>query len=199
MEGSLFHRDKMVLQKPLGIGEVTVRDAYEYTSKEKERVNNGTTSDLDSPATTLREGFHEDEAPRDSISMSIYSRESAIGTRIRSSLASVGTSPTPANVSILGHDRLVESPAPLLYSSERPLSPLRSPSRARTDRQMQIEKKIFELQGRLITVAGAGQEKTRAREALREKIDKVKQLKDSDWALQEGPGSGGEVPAILRD
>ncbi|KAJ8090093.1 hypothetical protein PM082_018673 [Marasmius tenuissimus] len=186
---SLFHRDKMVLQKPIGSA-----DGYGYDSKEKERANNGTNSD-----TTLLEGSHKTEAPRDSISMSIYSRESAVGTRIRSSLASIGTPPAPANVSVLGHDRLVESPAPLLYASERPLSPLRSPSRARTDRQMQIEKKVFELQGRLITVTGSGQEKTRAREALREKIDKVKQLKDSDWALQEGPGSGGEVPAILRD
>ncbi|KAK1222738.1 hypothetical protein PQX77_014411 [Marasmius sp. AFHP31] len=196
---NLFHRDKMVLQKPLGIGDLAIADAYEYTTKGKGRVNNGTDSDTGSPTTTLKEGSHENEAPRGSISMSIYSRENAVGTRIRSSLAGIGTSPAPANVSIFGHDRLVESPAPLLYSSERPLSPLRSPSRARTDRQMQIEKKIFELQGRLITVAGAGKEKTRAREELRGKIDEVKQLKDSDWALQEGPGSGGEVPAILRD
>ncbi|KAL0070323.1 hypothetical protein AAF712_002510 [Marasmius tenuissimus] len=68
-------------------------------------------------------------------------------------------------------------------------------SRARTDRQMQIEQKILELQGRLIALSGPEGKKTRARAELQEKIQKVKDLRESEWAF----GGKGELPDVLID
>ncbi|KAJ8089913.1 hypothetical protein PM082_018491 [Marasmius tenuissimus] len=71
--------------------------------------------------------------------------------------------------------------APLIPVSINPTSSpahLRVPSRARTDRQMQIEQKIFKLQALFITANGSG-EKSRTRAELKERIDKVKDLRES--------------------
>ncbi|KAJ8093729.1 hypothetical protein PM082_009589 [Marasmius tenuissimus] len=70
-----------------------------------------------------------------------------------------------------------------------------TPSRARTDRQMQIEQKIIELQGRYITASGSGEEKGRTRAELKERIEKAKELRESEWAY----GGEGEVPSALLD
>ncbi|KAJ8093687.1 hypothetical protein PM082_009546 [Marasmius tenuissimus] len=78
-----------------------------------------------------------------------------------------------------------------------PVSPdyLKKPSRARTDRQMQIEQMIIELQGRFITACGSGEGKTRVRAGLHERIEKLKDLRESEWAY----GGKGEIPQVLID
>ncbi|KAJ8089921.1 hypothetical protein PM082_018499 [Marasmius tenuissimus] len=64
-----------------------------------------------------------------------------------------------------------------------------------TDRQMQIEQKIFELQGLFSTANGSGEERSRTRAELKEKIEMMKNLRESEWAY----GGNGEVPNILID
>ncbi|KAK1223539.1 hypothetical protein PQX77_013588 [Marasmius sp. AFHP31] len=63
------------------------------------------------------------------------------------------------------------------------------------DREMQIEQKIIELQGMFITASGTGEEKDRIRSELKERIEKVKDLRESEWAF----GGEGEVPDVLID
>ncbi|KAL0573188.1 hypothetical protein V5O48_008760 [Marasmius crinis-equi] len=149
--------------------------------------------DPDSPATPLREDFED----RQSAASSLHSVESAgasrVGSGINSGLPTIGTTPLE---NMFGSGRLVESPPPLIPISSSP-TPFRTPSRARTDRQMLIEQKILELQGRLITAQGSEQEKSRVRAMLKERIEKVKEFRESDWALHEG-NSGGDMPDILR-
>ncbi|KAJ8093689.1 hypothetical protein PM082_009548 [Marasmius tenuissimus] len=83
-------------------------------------------------------------------------------------------------------------PPPIPVSIYPPRLPahLKAPSRARTDRQMWIEEKIMELPGRFITASGSVEEKGRTRAELQEKIEKIKSLRESQWAC----GGKGEVP-----
>ncbi|KAJ8093711.1 hypothetical protein PM082_009571 [Marasmius tenuissimus] len=91
----------------------------------------------------------------------------------------------------------VLTPPLVPLSINPPPSPahLGAPSRARTDQQMQIEQKIMELQGRSITVGGSAEEKNRVRADIRERIDKLKGFRESEWAY----GRKGEVPEGLID
>ncbi|KAJ8093696.1 hypothetical protein PM082_009556 [Marasmius tenuissimus] len=90
-----------------------------------------------------------------------------------------------------------QTPTASKVSIYLPLSPDRSktPLRARTDRQMQIEQKIIELQGRFITACGSMEEKSRVRAGLHEKIEKLKDLRESKWAY----GGEGGIPEDLID
>ncbi|KAJ8089917.1 hypothetical protein PM082_018495 [Marasmius tenuissimus] len=60
---------------------------------------------------------------------------------------------------------------------------------------MQIQQNIFELQGLFITENGYGEERSRTRAKLKEKIEKVKDLRELEWVY----GENGEVPNILID
>ncbi|KAK1223540.1 hypothetical protein PQX77_013589 [Marasmius sp. AFHP31] len=87
---------------------------------------------------------------------------------------------------------------PLIPVSINPLPSLSQstiPSQGITDRHMEIEQKIIELQGRFITASGSGEEKARTRAKLKERIEKVKELRESEWAYD----GGGEVPDVLID
>ncbi|KAF9264415.1 hypothetical protein L218DRAFT_998770 [Marasmius fiardii PR-910] len=63
-------------------------------------------------------------------------------------------------------------------------------SRARTDRQMQIEQKILDLQSQLIKASAS------EREHLRGRIEKLKDLEDSPWAYEK---DGDELPEIMKE
>ncbi|KAK1218531.1 hypothetical protein PQX77_018789, partial [Marasmius sp. AFHP31] len=82
---------------------------------------------------------------------------------------------------------------PLPFNPPPSPAHLKAPSRARTDQQMKIELKIMELQSRYITVGGAREERNRARADLQERIEKIKGLRESEWAY----GGKGEVPESL--
>ncbi|KAJ8090808.1 hypothetical protein PM082_024989 [Marasmius tenuissimus] len=75
-----------------------------------------------------------------------------------------------------------------------PLSPGSIP-RARTDRQMQIEQKVLELQGRFIASDVPKADKDRTRAELQERIQKVEDLRESEWAY----GEEGKIPDVLID
>ncbi|KAL0564873.1 hypothetical protein V5O48_017165 [Marasmius crinis-equi] len=185
----VFYKDKMVVERQDSVDGAGTGVGFAQKEKDIGRED----LDPDSPTTPLREDF-EDER---SAASSLYSEESAaasrVGSGIDSGLPTIGTTPL---ASMFGSRGLVESSAPLTPSSGSPTH-FRSPSRARTDRQMLIEQKILELQGQLITAKGSEQEKSRVRAMLRERIEKLEELRKSGWALSEGNG-GGDVPEALR-
>ncbi|KAL0573189.1 hypothetical protein V5O48_008761 [Marasmius crinis-equi] len=189
MAEDVFYKDKMVVERRVSIDGGGAGVGFAQKGKDTRREN----MDPDSPTTPLREDFED----RQSAASSLYSAESAaasrVGSGINPALPTIGTTPLET---MFGSGRLVESPPPLIPISSSP-TPFRTPSRARTDRQMLIEQKILELQGRLITAQGSDQEKTRVRAMLKERIEKVKELRESDWALHEG-NSGGDLPDILK-
>ncbi|KAL0570292.1 hypothetical protein V5O48_011669 [Marasmius crinis-equi] len=185
----VFYKDKMVVKRRASIDGAGEGVRFVQKGKDIRRED----LDPDSPATPLREDFED----RQSATNSLYSAESAaasrVGSGINSGLPTIGTTPLE---NMFGSGRLVESPPPLIPTPSSP-TPFQTPSRARTDRQMLIEQKILELQGHLITAKWSEQEKTRLRAMLKKRIEKVKELRESDWALHEG-NSGGDMPEILR-
>ncbi|KAK1235630.1 hypothetical protein PQX77_001135, partial [Marasmius sp. AFHP31] len=144
-----------------------------------------------SSTTPLRESFVGDEDHRSSFATSFYSRSSASKRSVAvSGISSISSAPSKEAPDI--------PKLPLILVSENPpLSPahLKMPSRARTDRQMQIEEKIIELQGRFITASGSEGGKTQTRAELQERIEKLKALRESEWAH----GGKGEIPEVLVD
>ena len=94
--------------------------------------------------------------------------------------------PIPPLIPVSSNHHDPPSPAPV---------PLQTLSRARMNRQVRIEQKIIELQERFITARGSNEEKARRRAELKERIDKVKKLRESSWAY----GAEGEVPTDLVD
>ncbi|KAL0061287.1 hypothetical protein AAF712_011905, partial [Marasmius tenuissimus] len=134
------------------------------------------------PSTTpLEEDFLGDEDDGSSCSTSVYSRASA-GTRTLAASTISGKCAASSKIAL-------DNPVP-------PISPiyLQAPSRARTDRQMQIEEKIIKSQGGLITVSGSEEEKGRTRAELEQRIEKLKSLRDSEWAY----GGKGDIPVVLN-
>ncbi|KAJ8089527.1 hypothetical protein PM082_014783 [Marasmius tenuissimus] len=83
---------------------------------------------------------------------------------------------------------------PLSADSQLPRDYQQRP-RARTDRQMQIEQKVIELQGRFVAAGGSEQEESGLKAALKNQIETVKVLRESEWAY----GGKGEVPDVLKD
>ncbi|KAJ8089896.1 hypothetical protein PM082_018474 [Marasmius tenuissimus] len=144
-----------------------------------------------SSTTPLRETFEGEHDNTSSVSTSIYS---CARTGTKSLAASDVSSTTVASYEAASE---ISIPPSILVSINPAPSPayLGMPSRARTDRQMQIEQKIFELQGLFITANGSGEEKSRTMTELKERIEKVKDLRESEWAY----GGNGEVPNILID
>ncbi|KAJ8083613.1 hypothetical protein PM082_009488 [Marasmius tenuissimus] len=186
-----FQRDMMIL---------TTMDANiisESSRKEKTRVTTaeGRKLELDpiSSTTPLQEDFDGVQDDRSSFTGSVYSHASA-GTQ---TLAASGISGKSEAHSDEGSKISIPPLIPIPSSSNPPPSPLhlRTPSRARTDRQMQIEQKIIELQGRFITASGSGQEKIRTRAELKDRIERLKELRKSAWAY----GGKGDVPDDLID
>ncbi|KAK1234448.1 hypothetical protein PQX77_002352, partial [Marasmius sp. AFHP31] len=102
-----------------------------------------------------------------------------------------------SGTSSIGSEETSDIPIPPLIpvSIDPPPSPaqLKAPSRARTDRQMQIEQKIIELQGRFITAGGSVEEKIHMRAELQKRIEKIRDLSESEWAY----GGEGGVPEHL--
>ncbi|KAG7087135.1 hypothetical protein E1B28_013115 [Marasmius oreades] len=94
----------------------------------------------------------------------------------------VGSADGHDEVSALG-SKIVESPATI---------ETRSASGARTDRQMQIEQKIIELQSRLITASPS------EKKELRERVERLTQLRDSDWASRRDGDGSDEVPEVMK-
>ncbi|KAL0571327.1 hypothetical protein V5O48_010638 [Marasmius crinis-equi] len=185
----VFHKDKII------VGRRVSSDGTGAGVRFAQRGENAGRKDLgpDSPSTPLREDFEDRQSATDSHYSADSAAASRAGSGIDSGLPVIGSTPLGT---MFGSGRLVESSAPLIPTSGSPTA-LRSPSRARTDRQMLIEQKILELQGQLITAKGSEQEKTRVRAMLRERIEKVSELRESDWALHEG-NTGDDVPEILR-
>ncbi|KAL0569830.1 hypothetical protein V5O48_012129 [Marasmius crinis-equi] len=191
----VFYKVRMVVERRVSMDGAGTIVGFVQKGKDTGREN----VDPDSPTTPL----HEDFGDKRSNASSLYSASSLssadsttaspVSSGIDSGLLTIEATPSESMFSSGG---LVESPASLVPTSGSP--PLfRSPSRARTDRQMLIERKILELQGRLITAEGSEQEKTRVRGMLRERIEKVNELRESDWALHEG-SAGGDMPEILK-
>ncbi|KAL0564872.1 hypothetical protein V5O48_017164, partial [Marasmius crinis-equi] len=180
-----FYNNKMVVER-----RASIDSAGAVVGFGQKRNTGREDSDRDS---SLREDFED----RRSAAGSPYPADSAAADRLSTgfnwTLPSIGTTPIET---MFGSGGLVESSAPLIPTPVSP-APFQSPSRARTDRQMLVEQKILELQGRLITAKGSKQEKTRVRAMLRNRIEKVKELKESDWALHKG-NTGDDVPEILR-
>ncbi|KAJ8093699.1 hypothetical protein PM082_009559 [Marasmius tenuissimus] len=142
-------------------------------------------------ATTFQENYKGDQLDnRPSLSSSI-SHCSSEGKRLLALSGISGMGPVSSEVS------KVPIPPPIPISANPPPSPAhsRTPSRARTDRQMQIEQKILELQGLFITVHGSVEEKNRVRADLQERIENLKGIRESEWAY----GGKGEVLEDLRD
>ncbi|KAK1221814.1 hypothetical protein PQX77_015367, partial [Marasmius sp. AFHP31] len=137
-----------------------------YHQAEYSRVKGATENDRGvdptSSTTPLREDFEGDQDNGSSYATSSYSRTSA-GTRALSSSGCLGTS------TAISDDTSEVPMLPLIpISSNLTLSSpeARAPFRAMTDRQMEIEQKIIELQGRLIATSGPGQDKSRMRAEL---------------------------------
>ncbi|KAK1221300.1 hypothetical protein PQX77_015892 [Marasmius sp. AFHP31] len=166
-----------------------------YHQAEYSRVKGATENDRGvdptSSTTPLREDFEGEQDNGSSYAISSYSRTSA-GTRALSSSGCLGTS------TAISDDTSEVPMLPLIpISSNLTLSSpeARAPFRAMTDRQMEIEQKIIELQGRLIATSDPGQDKSRMRAELMGRIEKVKNLRESDWAY----GAGGKVPSVLNE
>ncbi|KAL0070329.1 hypothetical protein AAF712_002516 [Marasmius tenuissimus] len=144
-----------------------------------------------SSTTPLQEAFERDRDDRSSISTST---EFCVTQGTRTPGASAISCTSTASL-----EKTPDVPIlpliPVLINPLQSLSQLTAPSRARTDRQMQIEQKIIELQGRYITASGSGEEKGRTRAELKERIEKAKELRESEWAY----GGEGEVPSALLD
>ncbi|KAJ8093730.1 hypothetical protein PM082_009590 [Marasmius tenuissimus] len=172
-----FRRDMMVLK--------TAKAGKPRREKAQEGNRN---MDANSSNTPLQDDFGGDQNNRSSVSMSTYSPTSTATRTQAASAVSFSTTSSQGTSGI---------PILPLVSLTPPLSPfhLRSPSRARTDREMQIEQKIIELQGMFITAIGTGEEKNRTRSELKDRIEKVKDLRESEWAF----GGEGQVPDILID
>ncbi|KAJ8093727.1 hypothetical protein PM082_009587 [Marasmius tenuissimus] len=178
-----FHRDMMVSRATR-----TNFGTRIPKREDKKLVAKHSRHDTVSSTTPLRGYFGEDEEDDETSSFtSIYSFESSS----KQSLATSGISSTSAASSDGESDTFVTSLIPVSISSRWSPTPLREPSRARTDRQMQIEQKIIELQGRFITASRT--EENRRKAELQERIEKVKDLRESEWAY----GGKGEMPEVL--
>ncbi|KAK1218993.1 hypothetical protein PQX77_018296 [Marasmius sp. AFHP31] len=186
-----FRRDMMVLERvdTNGGSKSLRRDSTPG------RTERGRHLELDpiSSTTPLQADFEGGQDKRSSFTGSVYSRASA-GTQ---TLAALSISHKSEGHSEEASEIRIPPLIPIPSSSYPPPSPLhlRTPSRARTDRQMQIEQKIIELQGRFITASGSGQEKVRTRAELKDRIERVKELRESAWAY----GGKGDVPDDLID
>ncbi|KAJ8093723.1 hypothetical protein PM082_009583 [Marasmius tenuissimus] len=135
------------------------------------------------------EGYQFDD--RRSLSTSVSSRSSG-GKR---SLSVSGISSMSAVSSAEAPHIPIPPLTPVSLNSPPSSAHLRVASRARTDRQMQIEEKVIELQRRFITTDGTDKERDGTREELQERIERVKGLRESEWAY----GGEGEVPEALVD
>ncbi|KAK1228262.1 hypothetical protein PQX77_008699 [Marasmius sp. AFHP31] len=184
-----FHRDLMVVKTVTTETSASSIAASSWSWKKRREIRRlGTKGSRDSYAgsvnstTPLRETPEDDRSSVTSGS-SLYTRSSA------------GISSTSASFSDAASVITAQSLTPV--SARPPPSPahVQSPSRARTDRQMQIEEKIIELQGRLIGTSGPGPEQSQMRAELEQRIEKVKDLRESEWAY----GGEGEVPDLLTD
>ncbi|KAL0564494.1 hypothetical protein V5O48_017551 [Marasmius crinis-equi] len=190
-----FYKVRMVVERRVSMDGAGTVVGFVQKGKDTGRGN----LDPDSPTTPLREDFGDKRSDASSLysASSLSSADSTTTSRVSSGIDSglltIGTTPSENMCSSGG---LIESPASLIPISGSPAR-FRSPSRARTDRQMLIERKILELQGLLITAEGSEQEKTHVRGMLRERIEKVNELRESDWALHEG-SAGGDMPEILK-
>ncbi|KAK1220504.1 hypothetical protein PQX77_016725 [Marasmius sp. AFHP31] len=186
-----FRKDMMVLTRV----DPTPPGSHSRNERARVMTEGGKKPELDliSSTTPLQEGFDEGQDDRSSFTGSVYSRTSA-GTQ---TLAASGISGKSEAHFEEGSEIPIPPLIPIPSSSYPPPSPLhlRTPSRARTDRQMQIEQKIIELQGRFITASGSGQEKVRTRAELKDRIERVKELRESAWAY----GGKGDVPDDLID
>ncbi|KAJ8093706.1 hypothetical protein PM082_009566 [Marasmius tenuissimus] len=185
-----FRRDMMVLTRVNSVPSAD-HSQPEYPRKEKTSVTAEESRNLEVDSiSSSREKSEGDEGDRSSLSASVYTRTSA-GTRTLAASAISGKSAASSNVA------LDIAPSLIPVSINSPLSPFnfQVPSRARTDRQMQVEEKIIEVQGRLIVVGGSEEKKGRTRAMLLERIEKLKDLRESVWAN----GGKGEVPEALID
>ncbi|KAJ8093692.1 hypothetical protein PM082_009552 [Marasmius tenuissimus] len=181
-----FCRDMMVLR-------TTETDARAmYATKEKGQGGSEGTGRCfmvhPIPSTpTLQESKSDQREDQISLCTSVSSHSNAEKRSL--AVSSIGSS------SVCSEDAPIPPLIPVSIDSPRLPAHLKAPSRARTDRQMWIEEKIMELQGHFITASGSAEEKGRTRAKLQEKIEKVKSLRESQWAC----GGKGEVPEDLID
>ncbi|KAL0059014.1 hypothetical protein AAF712_014283 [Marasmius tenuissimus] len=185
-----FRRDMMVLEKlDSNGGSGTLR--MEKSLGEFEKGNDHEFNPISS-ITPLHDDFGRELDDRSTIAGSVYSRLSAdTRTLAPSGISGVSTAYTE------GASDIPKVP-PLMPIAGSPIPSLphfQAPFRAKTDRQMQIERRIIELQGRFITASGSEQERGRTRAELKDKIERVQQLRESQWAY----GGKGEVPDVLID
>ncbi|KAJ8083617.1 hypothetical protein PM082_009492 [Marasmius tenuissimus] len=184
-----FRREMMALTGVDPMPPVT----YHQTGYSRVRgaAENDRDVDPTSSTTPLREDFEGEQDDGSSQATSSYSRTSA-GTQAPGASDRFGRSePGSEGVSEVPMLPLIPVSSNLTLSTPEP----RTPFRAMTDRQMEIEQKIIKLQGRLITTSGPGQEKSRMRAELMNRIEKLKTLRQSDWAY----GSEGKVPSVLNE
>ncbi|KAJ8083618.1 hypothetical protein PM082_009493 [Marasmius tenuissimus] len=127
--------------------------------------------------TPLGMDFEKGQDGRSSRTTSVYSRSSA-----RTQTADT------ASANFAGCPEAPVLPMPIPVGAD-----LETPYRGRTDRQMQIEQKIIELQGRLITASGHEESGTRAE--LMGRIEKLKDLRESGWAY----GAREKIPDALNE
>ncbi|KAK1220503.1 hypothetical protein PQX77_016724 [Marasmius sp. AFHP31] len=185
-----FRRDMMVLEKidsngktgTLGreksLGEFEKGKDYEF--------------DPISSITPLHNDFGREFDDRSTLAGSVYSRLSAdTRTLAPSGISGVSTAYTEGELDIPKVPPLM----PIAESLTPSLPHFQAPFRPKTERQMQIEQRIIALQSRFIVASGSGQDKVRTRAELKDKIERVKELRESAWAH----GGKGEVPDVLID
>ncbi|KAJ8083614.1 hypothetical protein PM082_009489 [Marasmius tenuissimus] len=186
----VFRRDMMVLEK-LDSNGGTGTPRREKSLGEFEKGNNCEFDPISS-ITPLHDDFGRELDYRSTIAGSVYSRLSAdTRTLAPSGISGVSTAYTEGASDIPKVPPLM----PIAGIPTPSLPHFQVPFRAKTDRQMQIEQRIIELQGRFIAASGSEEEKGRTRAELKDKIERVQQLRESQWAY----GGKGEVPDVLID
>ncbi|KAJ8093741.1 hypothetical protein PM082_009601 [Marasmius tenuissimus] len=188
-----FHRDLMVVKTvTTETSASSIVSSWSWKQRREKRRLGGNKGSRDSVAASINSTTPLRETPEDDRSSvvsgsSLYTRSSAD--------ASSSISSTDASSSDAASYITTQSLTPVSVHPSSSPAHVQSPSRARTDRQMQIEEKIIELQGRLIAVSGSGQGSVRTRAELEQRIEEVKDLRESEWAY----GGEGEVPDVLTD
>ncbi|KAK1218992.1 hypothetical protein PQX77_018295 [Marasmius sp. AFHP31] len=185
----VFQRD-MILEKLNGNGETgALRKEKSLGEFEKGKDYN---FDPISSITPLHKDFRREFDDRSTLAGSMYSRLSAdTRTLAPSGISGVSTAYTEGELDIPKVPPLM----PIAESLTPSLPPFQAPFRPKTERQMQIEQRIIELQSRFIVASGSGPDKVRTRAELKDKIERVKELRESAWAH----GGKGEVPDVLID